>query len=301
MPPRNVRHIWNRFDISNAGSKRPRQVWIWSNILFVLSCPLVWGHGETNDVLIQLNEQIQQQPDDIDLILKRARLQIRLQRGEAALVDLHRLRVEQPENLEFVFLTGQAFKQSGNLEAAESHFRSYLARQPRAAKVLVNLSEVLTSQGRHRDAAEMWDRVVQVQVPPLPGHYLRRAQAYRDANDIHTAIEGLDESLDQLGPLVSIQKYAIELTIESGNPHQAIQRIDNLVAQLPRKESWLLRKAELLVQISAFEKAEEELRLARNALAALPATISKTPAGRDLKRRIDEVQIQLNTFAESMK
>ena len=259
------------------------------------------GHGETNDIVKRLNEEIHQDPENLDLILKRARLQIRLQRGEAALGDLRTLRVEQPENLELVFLTGQAFKLNGNVEAAESQFRAYLEKKPRAVKVLVELSEVQASQEWHRDAAETWDRVVQVQVPPLPDYYLRRAKAYRDANDFQTAIEGLDVAQERLGPLVSIQKFAIELAIESGDLNQAIQRIDNLVGQLPRKESWLLRKAELLVRMSAFEKAEEELSLARNALAALPATISKTPAGRDLKRRIGEVQIQLNTFAESMK
>ena len=98
-------------------------------------------------------------------------------------------------------------------------------------------------------------------------------------------MQGLDEGLEQLGQPVVLQNLAIEIEIELGRYDNALARLESLSARSPRKESWLVRKAELLESAGRSELAREAYLQTLNAIADLPDSRQNNRAVEQLEAR----------------
>jgi predicted negative regulator of RcsB-dependent stress response len=90
-------------------------------------------------------------------------------------------------------------------------------------------------------------------------------------------LRGLDEGIDKLGPLVTLQLYAIELELRRRQWAGALSRLDLIAAQSERKEQWLARRGEILTLAGRHEQARAAFASALNAIDSLP------PHARSLK------------------
>ena len=163
---------------------------------------------------------------------------------------------------------------------------SSLCRKAAAARTA--LAETLTKQGRHLAAAEEYTLAIATQPTPVPDHYLSRAKAYRAAGKpyLRLAIEGLDDGMSSIGPLVTFQRLAIEIELDRGNHAKAIARIDEVLATAPRKETWLVRKGKILAANGQETAALDAFRRASAALESLPARVRSSPAMTALRETI---------------
>jgi predicted RNA polymerase sigma factor len=89
-----------------------------------------------------------------------------------------------------------------------------------------------------------------------------------------------------MGPLVTLQLTAIDLELRRKNHDAALARIDVVMQRSPRKESWLARKGEILLQAGRTEEAKKSYEAALAALNTLPPGRRNVPAVKDLERRI---------------
>lgn len=78
-----------------------------------------------------------------------------------------------------------------------------------------------------------------------PDYYLERARALAAAGAPHiaTALRGLDAGIEKLGPLVTLQLYAVELESQKKQYDRALARLDTVASQSPRQEQWLAQRA----------------------------------------------------------
>ena len=81
-----------------------------------------------------------------------------------------------------------------------------------------------------------------------------------------------------MGPLVTLQRLAIEIELDRGNHAGAIARIDDVLANAPRKETWLVQKGRILDSAGQEQDAIDAFRLARAALESLPPRLRSSPA-----------------------
>ena len=248
------------------------------------------GHGDQHEHLTSLDARIEANPDSVSDLLDRAAAHRRLGHHEASLADLDRVAVLSPDNHQVHFLRGLTYLRGGEFDEAEAALRRYLTSMPESASGHVALAETLTEQGRHLAAAREYTLAIAAQPTPTPEHYLARAKAYRAAGTPHLglAIEGLDEGMAVMGPLITLQRLAIEIERVRGNHAGAIARIDRVLAKAPRKETWLVNKARILASVGRQAEALDTFRLAKAALESLPPRIRSSPAMVALRQTISE-------------
>ena len=247
-----------------------------------------WGHGDRSEHLARLDAQIKANPDSIRDLLERAEAHRRLGHYDESLADLDRVLAIAPGNRQVHYLRGLTHFDHGELAEAEASLRRYIGSKPDSPSAHAALAEALTQQGRHQEAADAYTRAIAVQPTPIPDHFVARAKAYRAAGEqfLDLALEGLDEGMSSMGPLVTLQRLAIEIEVDRGNHAGAIARIDDVLAKAPRKETWLVYKGAILASAGHRDQAVDAFRLARAALESLPPRIRSSPAMTALRERI---------------
>ena len=246
------------------------------------------GHGDRNEHLARLDAKIEASPDAVTLLLERSAAHRRLGHYKASLADLDRVLALSPDHHQAHYLRGLTHLRSGYLSEAEVALRRYLESAPESPSGRVALAEALAEQGRYAAAAGEYTLAIAAQPTPVPDHYLARAKAYRAAGKpyLDLAVEGLDEGMSSIGPLLTMQRLAIEIELDRGHHAGAIARIDGVLRKAPRKESWLVDKGRILASIGRQADALDVFRLARAAMNSLPPRARSTPAMTELRATI---------------
>jgi Flp pilus assembly protein TadD len=99
-----------------------------------------------------------------------------------------------------------------------------------------------------------------------------------DAGDPSRALESLEEASATLGPLVVLESYALDLEQRAGRFDAALTRLERLAGGSSRQESWLIRRAAILVQAGRSDDALLCLRQALVAIERLPPHRRSAPA-----------------------
>ncbi len=138
------------------------------------------------------------------------------------------------------------------------------------------------------EAAQDYSRALTLASNPGPDLFVERAQALCEAGDeyLGAAVEGLDEAIRRLGPLVVLASVAIDLEVKRNRYDAALDRIDQVLAQLARKDRWLVRRAEILQKAGRMEEARATYQAALAAIESLPPHLRQTPASRELETRL---------------
>ena len=101
--------------------------------------------------------------------------------------------------------------------------------------------------------------------------YLERAETLVSAGKIDDALNGLDEGTEKFGGLVTLQTAAINLEVTRKNYDAALARLEKLSAPMPRKESFFLRRGEILLQAKRKCEARKNLLQAQEGYNSLSA------------------------------
>ena len=180
---------------------------------------MAFGHGDPSDRLAFLDTTIEAEPNSVSLLLERSELHRRHGRFEMAISDLSRAQSLSPHEHHVNYLLGRNHLEKGDFANAETALRRYLAVVPGSSSGHVALARALSAQNRHLAAARHYSLAIAAQPIPVPDHYLGRARAYRAAGGryLDNAITGLDEAMDAVGPLIALQKLAVEIELALGN------------------------------------------------------------------------------------
>jgi predicted Zn-dependent protease len=79
---------------------------------------------------------------------------------------------------------------------------------------------------------------------------------------------------------------ALEIELKQNRVDAALARLDKVMAQSPRKETWLVRRGEILQQAGRTKEAVAAFQAAQKALDTLPPTRRTVPAMAELEQRL---------------
>src|SRR5439155_22460749 len=99
-------------------------------------------------------------------------------------------------------------------------------------------------------------------------------------------VRGLDAGVDKLGPVVTLQLYAIELELQRGRYDAALARLDTIAAQSVRQETWLARRGEILERAGRADSARATYATALTTLDTLPPSARRVGAMTELRTRV---------------
>ena len=271
---------------------RTRIVWLLGvTMCLTLLSSSVQAHEGLHEQIVAITTKIKRDPKNATLYLQRGELH-RLHRDwTRANADYDRAARLQPE-LEVVnFVRGKMFFESGRLQRARITLDRFLAQQPSHFEGLVTRARVLAKLGAADDAIKDFTQALAVSADPEL--YLERAQvAARNAKRVEEALIGLDEGIKRLGPLVTLQLAAIDLELRRHSYDTALARLDIVMSQSERKETWLARRGEILTLAGRSEEARAAFQ---NALAA----IDSLPPSRRQARSITALQLRIRSALAS--
>lgn len=255
-------------------------------LTFVLSLASVWSpaHDDIRAQIEAVTAQISKNPVDARLYLKRAQLHRLHKAWKNGLADLDRAAQLEP-SLDVVDLArGRLLFDAGRLQPAETALNRFLGKNPDAGQAWLTLARVHARLGRHAQAARDFTRAIDQLDEPRPEHFLERARALAALGDdaIDAALRGLDDGIQRLGSLVTLQTYAIELNLRLRDYDAALQRLRTISARARRKERWLAYRGDILLAAGRKADARHAYEQALAAIRILPPRHRMTKAVRDL-------------------
>lgn len=256
--------------------------------LFILMARTVHAH---TDLLIQIEEatrEIQKNPKDPELYLKRGELHRAHVEWEAAYTDYERALALNPSMAEIELYRGRLFVESGWPLSAKACLDRFLSRHPNHMNALILRGRALVRLNLGLAAAQDFDRAIALAPEASPDLYVERAQVLSGEGREHyaAAVRCLDDGIRKLGSLVTLQVFAIDIELKQQNFDGALERIDKIAEKSPRKETWLARRGEVLVQAGRPAEAAKAYKSALAALQTLPPTRRNVPAMVELERKI---------------
>lgn len=262
---------------------------IFAALVFAAIFPLhVAAHGDLHEQIRAVTEQIAKDPKNSELYLKRGELHRAHQEWDDAQADYdHALALNSGLTV-IDFTRGRMFLEANWPHSAKICLDRFLRKHTNHVEGFTARARSLVKLEKPLDAARDFTTAIQFAPTGRPELYIERSQALVSAGDKHyeEALRGLDEGIGRLGPLVTIQLHAIDLELKRKQFDAALNRLEKIASQSPRKETWLARRGEILQQAGRREEARAAYEQALKALDSLPSARRNVPAMTELERRI---------------
>jgi predicted Zn-dependent protease len=244
------------------------------------------AHEGLPEQIAAITVKIKRDPKNAALYLQRGelyRLHGKWNRADADYQYALRL---QPELSIVNLARGNMLLESRRYPQAKIALDRFLHQQPEHVEAYISRARVLAKLGVRHDAARDYTKALSLTSNPEPELYIERAKVLAgDERYLPDALRGLDDGIERFGPLVTLQLAAIDLEMRRKDYDAALRRLDLITAQSERKETWLVRRGEIL---NAAGKTEE----ARAAFNAALVAIESLPPHRRQSRTITTLQLR---------
>ena len=222
--------------------------------LILLAIIPVLAHGELSAQINQLTQQIKLDEKNASLYLQRGELYRLNGNAKAALEDYDQTQKLAPQLAEVDLARARLFFAAAMPEMAEFSLKRFLQTQPNHTEALILLAQTHLKNKNLTAALMEYDQAITTASKLKPDYFIARAEALMKLKRGDEALRGIDEGMSKLGNLISLQEKAIGYETQLKRWDGALTRIDKVIEQFPRKETWLVRRAEILVK--ANRKAE---------------------------------------------
>jgi tetratricopeptide (TPR) repeat protein len=258
---------------------------------WALSTPPAAAHGPIDEQIAALTSRIREDPRNATLYLARGELHRHHREWDAALADFDRSAQLAPTLAEVDLARGRTLLDADRPGPAKVALDRFLGKHPEHVEALLARARVLVVMDQNRAAVDDYTRAIALEAQRgrnIPDHYLERARACaaQGAEFIAEAVRGLDEGIAALGPIVTLELYAIELELTGKSYDAALARLEIIRAQSRREERWLVRRGEILEHAGHPAEARLAYAQALATIESLPERHRKTRATTQLEAQI---------------
>lgn len=270
-------------------------------LLSIVKPPPSWGHADLIALIDTVSKQIETEPKNAALHLRRGQL-YRFHLDWALAERDYDRAVQLDPKLNAVYLDrGKMLFESGQNDRAKIDLDKYLTGQADDVDALMTRARILMKLGQHHAAIADFNRAINHAPEPMADYFLERARAQAEGGDNDAALRGLDQGLKRLGPSITLLVYAIELDVAAKHFDNALSRLETISSRVERKEKWLAQRGEILVLASRRDEAQKSFHEALTAIELLPPRLRQTPAMLDLKKRVDHALVSLTIDLNNAK
>ncbi len=232
-----------------------------------------------------------------ELYLKRGELYREDQNWTGAASDYDRAEQLDPI-LPVRFYRAKMLDDSGQLEPSLSLFTKILKRDPRNGEALIGRARVFVKLGDSELAIVDFRNGLSALPSPRPEYFLELARTLAADKNSSEALGALDQGIERLGNLTTLQSYALELELEQKDYPSALDRLDTIIKDAPRKENWLARRGDILLQTGQPVEARKSYVAALDAVKLLPKILQKAPPLQKLQSHIHVALVGIKNAPE---
>ena len=185
-------------------------------VLLLLARLDVFAHGDLHEQIRLATEQIAKDPKNAELYLKRGELHRAHQEWDQAQADYDRALSLDPGLSVIDFTRGRMFLEAGWPHSAKGSLDRFLRRHTNHVEALTARARALVKLQLRLDATRDYTAAIKHVPSGRPELYIERAQALAAEGAAHfaEALRGLDEGLQKMGPLVTLQLHAIDIELK---------------------------------------------------------------------------------------
>ena len=254
-------------------------------LAFLLLTVSLFAHEGLHEQIAAVTERIAAAPT-AELYVQRGELHRLHGEWTEALSDYDAAQKLDPSFDVVDFARGRMVLESGDAKSALPSLDRFLARHPDHADAHLARARALVKLDRAAESIADYDAAIAHAPNLTPDLFHERANMLAGLNRIDDALRGLDEGMSRLGVVVSLQTNAIDLEMRARRYDAALARLDTLLRQSARKESWLATRADILQKAGRMEEAQAARREALACIAALPDRLRNSQMTRDLAARL---------------
>lgn len=257
------------------------------------------AHGDDQVLIQALTEEIARAPE-ADLYIRRGELYRHHQEWNLAEADFVAAARLQPGLAVVDYFRARTLLEAGAAEKARPFIERYVAKVPAEAEGWFLRGEIQAAGGDLAAGAADYATGIRHAPHPRPEHFIQRARllAAATAGGPADALAALDAGIARLGPVISLVDYAIALEIERKDFEAALARIAVAMEHSPRRETWLVRRGDMLVKAGRPQEATEAYQAALGAIDELPPryrdTVPIEKLARDARIALARLKSDLN-------
>ena len=244
----------------------------------------VAAHGDLHEQIEAVSLRIARAPT-AELFLKRGELRRAHLEFDRALADYDKAEQLNPAMAAVLLSRGRALIEAQRYAPAREALDRFLEKRPAHSEGYLTRGRACAALKEFSAAVQDFNRAIDLAPEAGPDHFVERAQAQIALGDADGAINGLEEGIRQLGPLFTLQAQALEIERKQKRFDAALQRLDGLLAQSQRKESWLVQQGAIFEEAGRPEEARRSYQAALAAIATLPPRLRVTKATREIENR----------------
>lgn len=257
-------------------------------VVFCFACAAP-AHDGLHEQILAVTEQIKKDPRNPALYLKRAelyRLHAEWKNSENDFARAEKL----DRNLTVVQLgRGKLWFDAKQFGKAKLALEKYLAREPQSFEGVLTMARVCVRLRQTRAAVKYFSEAIELAPQDSAEIYLERAEALAAASRLTESLSGLDEGLKQFPNLVTLQTAAIDLEVRRRNYEAALARLAKLTGSAERKESYLLRRGEILIRAKRPCEARQSLLEAKAGFESFSSFRRNVRAVREQIARLEKL------------
>jgi len=241
---------------------------LWLGIVFFFAANIS-AHDGLHEQILALTKKIKEDPTNAKLYLKRGELFRLHEEWRNAEKDFDQAEKLNP-NLETVnFARGKLWLDAKRFVSAKNALGKFLAKQPRSFEGVLTMARVLASLKQTEKAVMHFAQAIALSPQDSAEIYLEQSQTLAAAGKIDAALRVLDEGIREFRQLIVLENYAINLEVKRRHYDAALTRLDKLAVTMPRKESFLLMRGEILLKAGKKCEARRAFTESLNAIEAL--------------------------------
>ena len=293
---RSLSGIWrfNKIQTNDLTPSIPKVHHLYSSLLQTFALVILCfpfcsaAHVGIHEKIEGLSRSIQQHPESSQLYILRGEAYRLHGSRDSAITDFRKALDIDPGNVAATIGLGRTYLDQGNPQQAIVHLNRALGWEPGNVRALTIRAQANAGTGRPFKAAMDYTRAIEQfreDRKPLPDYYLECARAYELAGDqyIDRALQCLDEGINVLGHIRTLELYAVELETGRGNFDAALVRLDDILARAERKEFLLLQRGDILAAAGRPAAAAQVYLAAQEAINTLPPQRRHTRSIKELQ------------------
>lgn len=245
------------------------------------------AHGDLHERIQLLNTRIASATNPAPLLVQRAELHREHHDWLAAQADLDRAQLLDRRLVRLDFFRARLAQDQGDPSQASVYLDRLLAVVTNDVEALVLRARVRSRLADPSGAVTDYSRAIALSAEPQPEMFLERAELHAAQGQVAEALRGLDAGVKRLGNLLALHTRALDLELSQTNYAGALQRLQTIVAIVPRQESWRARQGDVLKQAGREAEAREAWRAALAAIQALPERLREQSEMQELRARLE--------------
>lgn len=257
--------LWNSGFLS---AMPPNLCWVLVIYFFTLViCPMVFvgmvaAHTDVDPEIAEITQELANQPDNGDLLLRRGQLYRFNGKFTDSLRDLEQAWLLDRDNRQVALERCRTLMALGRYHEAEPALDQYLQGEAGVSRVVALVERAHLYARTNRTDLALVDFSEALNFYPTVELYIKRGHLQEELGQLDAAAAGYREGLSQLRQATILRRELIRVETAQGRYPEALTLIDEELAAASVKTEWYLRRAEVLAAMGQMAATDDARHLA---------------------------------------